>query len=87
MSQTHALRGNLTWANADQVLRQPGLLEADAVDLAGVTATDSAGVALLLELQRRASTRRVRLRLLGAPVQLRKMCAFFDVDSLLSFQD
>lgn len=87
MGTTHALNGALTWSNADKVLLQAGLLQAACVDLSGVTQVDSAGIALLLELQRRASARGATLKLAGAPAQLRRMSAFFDVDSLLSFQD
>lgn len=87
MSDTHALSGALTWSNVGQVLLEPGLLRAGRVDLSGVTQVDSAGIALLLELQRKATARGATLSLLHAPAQLRRMSAFFDIDSLLSFQD
>lgn len=53
------------------------------VDLAGVTRADSAGLALLLEVTRRARARERALSFTGMPVQLRKLAEFFGIADLL----
>lgn len=60
------------------------LARADTIDLAGVTQCDSAGAALLLELQRRARNDGRTLRFINAPAQLRELIAFFGVASVLN---
>lgn len=53
------------------------------IDLAGVTRTDSAGLALLLELTRDARARKRELRFAHAPAQLRQLAEFFGVAEIL----
>ena len=53
------------------------------VDLSQVTHTDSAGIALLLELKRQTSALTCELRLQDAPNQLAELARFFEVDAPL----
>lgn len=53
------------------------------VDLAGVTRADSAGLALLLEITRRAKARGRALSFTGTPAQVRKLAEFFGIATLL----
>ncbi|WP_207766003.1 STAS domain-containing protein [Solimonas fluminis] len=68
----------------------PGLMSrADALaaggtlDLSGVREVDSAGVAFLVELQRRAQRQQRTLAFTGAGEGLRRLAAFFELDTLL----
>lgn len=53
------------------------------VDLAAVDAVDSAGLALLVEWQRRAQVAGTRLELAHAPAQLRRLAELGGVATLL----
>ena len=79
-----APQGELSFATAPALLRS--LDAAARIDLGGVTRCDSAGLALLLELTRRARTRGVTLSLGNANEQLLGLARFFGVDSLLKFE-
>lgn len=68
----------------------PGLLkQADALaasgtlDLSAVQHADSAGIAFLVELARRAKRQGKGLRFTGAGTQVRRLTAFFELDPLL----
>lgn len=68
----------------------PGrLAEADALaragtlDLSGVQQADSAALAFLLELQRRARAAGTPLRIVGVPPQLRALITFFELEAVL----
>lgn len=68
----------------------PGrLAEADALaragtlDLSGVGHADSAGLAFLIELQRRARAAGTPLVFTGVPPQLRALITFFDLEPVL----
>jgi phospholipid transport system transporter-binding protein len=83
------LTGELSFATAEELLARTraGLGEAQGaveLDLAGVTRTDSAGLALLLELTREARAASRELRFTHAPAQLRSLAAFFGVAELLN---
>jgi phospholipid transport system transporter-binding protein len=68
----------LTFAEVERWFARADTLAADgSVDLSGVRHVDSAGVALLLELARRARARGARLQLLAPPEQLRGLLVFF----------
>lgn len=73
----------LTLASVPQWLRTHS---GDSIDLARVARSDSAGIALLLELTRRSRARGASLQILNAPQQIRALAQFFGVDSLLNFQ-
>ena len=77
--------GELSFATAVPLLEQ---LDASAgtLDLAQVTRADSAGIALLLELTRRARARKAELAIVNANEQVRSLAKFFGVDSLLEFR-
>lgn len=53
------------------------------VDLSGVTQSDSSGLALLLELKRRATAAGADVKFLDAPAQLADLAAFFGIKSML----
>lgn len=65
----------------DRALGQGG--DALTVDLSGVTRADSAGLALLLEVTRRARARKRALSFTGTPAQVRKLAEFFGIAALL----
>ena len=52
-------------------------------DLAGVSAADSSGVALLLAWQRRARAAGHRLSFVNVPANVQKLAALYGVDGLL----
>ena len=83
------LRGPLTFKTAPPALDElAARLErggALTVDLQAVDYVDSAGLALLLELTRRAKSEGATLRLTGASEQLRRLTKFFGIDALLPF--
>jgi ABC-type transporter Mla MlaB component len=54
-----------------------------ALDLAGVAAADSAGLAVLLALARDARAAGTPLRIAGAPESLRALAQLAEVDQLL----
>ena len=72
---TLVFAGPLTFATATQAidLALPLLPAAEAIDLAGVTQGDSAGLAVLIECLKRAPGKRLALR--EAPPQLRALAA------------
>ncbi|MFT4047555.1 MAG: sodium-independent anion transporter [Solimonas sp.] len=85
MSETPAvLSGPLTFATAAQwFARLDALAAHDTVDLGAVTHCDSAGAALLLELQRVARRKGQRLVYANAPAQLRDLVTFFGLGPVL----
>lgn len=66
-------------ARADQ------LAAGEVVDLSGVQRADSAGLAFLIELARRARRRGGSLRFQGAAPQVRALVEFFELESALDF--
>lgn len=77
------ISGPLSFASIDAwFARVDELARAERIDLAGVTHCDSAGAALLLELQRRARKNGKRLELVNAPQALRELLKFFGIDTL-----
>jgi phospholipid transport system transporter-binding protein len=79
-----ALSGELTFDTVPAVWRElAGWLNGGsgdvALDLAKVTHADSAGLALLIELQRVAKRRQRKLRLLGVPEQLADLIRINDL--------
>lgn len=80
------LEGELSFARVPQWLAQAATLSAsDTLDLSRVTRADSAGLALLLELTRRAKARGAVLKLHGAPDQVVDLARFFGLQSILGF--
>lgn len=85
---SEALSGELDFAHVTAALERldRALKSGDGaltVDLAGVTRGDSAGLALLLEVTRRARARGRALSFTGTPAQLRKLAEFFGIAPLL----
>jgi anti-anti-sigma factor len=83
-----ALSGDLTVETVPALLRQAdSLVAAGELDLAQVGNADSAGVAFLLELARRAQRAGKPLTIHGASEQLRRLIRFFELDSALTLSD
>ena len=79
-----AISGALSFATVDSwFARVDELASGERIDLAGVTHCDSAGAALLLELQRRARQRGQRVEMVNAPPALRELLSFFGVDAVV----
>jgi phospholipid transport system transporter-binding protein len=79
-----ALKGELSFESVPALLaRAKDFIADQKLDLSGVSTADSAGVALLLELTRRAQLEGRQLVLSGAPRQLRDLIQFFDLQAAL----
>lgn len=80
------LEGELSFARVPHWLAQADTLAASpTLDLSRITRADSAGLALLLELTRRARQQGRDLRLLAPPAQLLQLANFFGLASVLNF--
>jgi phospholipid transport system transporter-binding protein len=79
------IEGALSFQTVPGLLTAKGdaLAKAGTLDLAAVTHVDSAGIALLLELRRRAAG---QLTLTGAPPQMRALADFLGVSPLLGLE-
>lgn len=79
--------GEWTQAGAPAVLaRSKDYVEAEQLDMSGIARIDSAGLALMLELTRRAQAKGKSLRFVAVPQQLVTLASFFELDSILSLQ-
>lgn len=79
------LSGELSFATVSGHLRQATALLADeTLDLSGLTRCDSAGVALLLELQKRAAAGGKALRFKGASPQLQELAHSYGLSGILA---
>ena len=83
LALTGSLAGSLDFSSVPALLGQHAGSAVSALDLAGVTRVDSAGLALLLELKRESKAVD-GLRFLNAPAQLRQLAEFFDLTELLA---
>jgi phospholipid transport system transporter-binding protein len=72
------------WSQSREALQGAGPLE---VDLAGVTAVDSAGLALLVEWARWARQAGGTARFINVPAQLSSLARIGEVDDLLGLED
>lgn len=82
-----ALEGELSFARVPHWLAQADALAgAGTLDLSRVTRADSAGLALLLELRRRARAAGQALRFAAAPPQLTGLAAFFGLHDVLALE-
>lgn len=82
------LQGELSLASVPGRLAEAdALARAGTLDLSGITHADSAGLAFLLELTRRARTAGTPLQLTGLPAQLRSLVNFFELDTLLPLSE
>jgi len=81
------LEGKMTFRTAGQILRDSELLFDDhtriEVDLTGVTETDSAGLALLLEWITWANHTVREIRFIGTPAKIDAIAKTTEVDHLL----
>ncbi len=81
------ISGELTLARVPALLRElKALAAAGVIDLAGVTRVDSAGLALLLELTRRASVQDRSIEWRNAPPALASLATFFGVSGMLHLE-
>ncbi|WP_273456402.1 STAS domain-containing protein [Nevskia ramosa] len=88
MTASMQVDGALDFKHVPQWLdKAKELAAAGELDLAGVTRADSAGLALLLELTRRAQALGKPLQLRNPPAQLVELSRFFGLDTLLRFTD
>ena len=71
-------------AAGEALLRRPGALR---IDLGGVSAANSAGLALLLEWLDIARSRRITLSYLQLPESLRRIAAFSNLEALLPVEE
>ena len=79
--------GTLTTANAGGVLESAAALPLPSegiVDCAAIAAVDSAAVAVLLALKRRANEAGKSLAFINLPSTLRALVDLYDVESLLA---
>jgi len=67
-----------------EALQQGGALD---IDLAGVTRTNSAGLALLLQWQEDAARRGATLRILHPPKSLMELAELSNLEQVLAFAD
>ena len=82
-----ALEGEICFAGVQRLLRRADeLAAAGTLDLSRVTRVDSAGLALLLELNRRCHARGGKMILRGADQRLRRFARFFGLDGILNFE-
>lgn len=78
------MEGELSFASVPALLPQADALAASgSIDLGRITRVDSAGVAFLLELTRRAQKGGVELRLHNAGPELRSLLEFLEIDGVL----
>ena len=81
------LDGELNFARVPALYAQAdSLAQASPLDLSRVTRADSAGLALLLEISRRAKARGIELKLTGAPQQVTALAGFFGLGAVLRFE-
>ncbi len=85
---TYRIVGEMTLATVPELCRRTPVADwpeggAVTVDLAGVTRSDSAGLALLIEWLRLARRRGVTLRFAGLPGQMREIARISDLLPLL----
>lgn len=83
-------RGELSFATAGQALRDGLALLPSAgrctIDLAGITAADSAGLAVLIEWLSVANERGSALAFEAVPAQLRAIARISDLEELIAGQ-
>ena len=83
-----ALDGELTFASADLALKKTAKLFSASspivLDLAGIVRADSAGVALLLEWQRRGKLAGAKVHYVNLPLQLKAIARVTGADGILS---
>ena len=82
------LTGTLTMQSVpEQLKRSASLISGGVLDLSGITQADSAGVAFLLELTRRAASKGGSIRFTGAPKQLLELTRFFELDEAIDLRE
>jgi phospholipid transport system transporter-binding protein len=87
MSPLPALDGELNFSTVPACLQRAGELGAGGViDLSAVSRVDSAGLSLLLELQRRQAATGGKLRIVGANEQVLTLARFFGLQEILNFE-
>jgi phospholipid transport system transporter-binding protein len=85
--QAGGLEGELNFARVPQLLpRAAAEIAGGVLDLSRVSRTDSAGLALLLELSRRSQAGGKPLLIRGAGRQVLDLAHFFGLDKVLRFE-
>jgi len=78
--------GALTFDNAAQVFASSGALALPAngsVDFSAITRADSAALAVMIALKRRAATQGSALSIEGLPASLRSLAVVYGVENLI----
>lgn len=83
MSSAPALHGELTLRNLPALLAGRTPVISGVLDLSAVSNGDSAGLAYLLELKRRARRAGQPLQFINPPAQLRALAGFFKLEPAL----
>lgn len=79
------LQGRLGFAEVEPLVRRAdALAQRGSLDLSRITRLDSAGIALLLELTRRARAHSRQLQIKGVAPNVLALLHFFGVDALLN---
>jgi phospholipid transport system transporter-binding protein len=82
-----ALEGELSFTRVPQLLHHAAQLAAGGeLDISGVSRADSAGLALLIELSRRARAGGGTLRIRGAGEQVLQLARYFGLEQVLHFE-
>ena len=77
--------GEWTQTGAPAVLaRADEYVAAGRIDMGGIARIDSAGLALMLELTRRAKAKKATLSFTNIPAQLATLAGFFELDAILT---
>jgi len=86
-TRSYGVQGRLTFDSASDLWRQSGQLFAGEtvleIDLAGVTHTDSGGLALLVEWLREASRQGARMTFSNLPEQMRALARAANLEPVL----
>ena len=85
--QSWTYTGTLTFADAAAVLEATQVLplpESGVIDLAGLSHADSAALAVLLALKRRAAAERRTLAFTSMPATLDSLARVYGIDDLLA---
>ncbi|MDP7537006.1 MAG: STAS domain-containing protein [Methylococcales bacterium] len=84
-SNDYTISGDLTFATIDETIvnKLPFNQERISVDFAPVTIADSAGLALLVEWQKKATRKNITLQFKNLPQQIKALARLVEVNDLI----
>ena len=89
-TRSYRVQGAMTFATVTSLWHQGDGMISDEnhlqIDLAGVTHTDSGGLALLVEWLREASRRGARIEFLNLPEQMRALASAANLSEILGLE-